>query len=146
MEPKLIYETDGQPVHFSVGAIIKNEKGEYLLIDRLKKPFGFACPAGHVDEGETPLIAIIREVEEETGLKPLVIEETEIGDCSDAPKEACSRGIVNHVWYLYNVTASGELVVKADEVKSIGWYSIDKIKTLPMESIWKYWFTKLKLI
>ena len=45
MEPKVSYIQ--VPVHYSAGAIIKNDKGQILMIDRLKQPFGFACPAGH---------------------------------------------------------------------------------------------------
>jgi len=148
MEPKLRYtiETPSKPIHFSVGGIIKNAIGEYLLIDRLKKPYGFACPAGHVDEGETSYTAIVREVEEETGLKPIKVKEIEIDECDNIPQEPCSRGVTNHIWMIYEIEAEGELIFKADEVKSIGWYSIEEIKTLPLEQVWKYWFEKLKII
>lgn len=146
MEPKLSYTEDNKPVHYSVGAIIKNDKGQYLLIDRLKQPFGFACPAGHIDEGETSLIAVIREVEEETGLKIISVERIDIINENDTPQEVCSRGVGIHNWFLFNIKAKGDLIFKADEVKSIGWYSIDEIKKLPLESVWKYWFEKLKII
>ena len=137
---------NGELTHFSVGAIIKNDKGEYLLIDRLKQPFGFACPAGHVDENEDSVIAIIREVQEETGLNIQSIKKINIDDWKDMPNEACSHGVNKHTWELYNITASGELVFKEDEVKSIGWYSVEQIKELVLESIWKYWFEKLNII
>ena len=60
---------NGKTIHLSVGAVIRNAEGKILMIDRLKTPFGFACPAGHIDEGEAPDTALIREVLEETGLK-----------------------------------------------------------------------------
>jgi ADP-ribose pyrophosphatase YjhB (NUDIX family) len=145
MEPKVRY-IDEKPIHFSVGAFIKNDKGEYLLIDRLKKPFGFACPAGHVDENEHSYAAVVREVEEETGLKVISAAEIDIDECDDVPQEICSRGVDYHVWMVYDIKAEGELIFKEDEVKSIGWYSIEQIKELPLESVWKFWFTKLKLI
>ena len=144
MEPKLRYSLEGESIHFSVGAFIKNDKGEYLLIDRLKKPFGFACPAGHIDEGEKALTAIKREVEEETGLTPIKIERIKLGGNSAPPQEMCSRGVSIHHWYLYEIQAQGELIFKADEVKSIGWYSVEQIKELPLESVWKHWFKLLK--
>jgi len=146
MEPKLTYSSSGEKIHYSVGAIVTNDEGKYLLIDRLKQPFGFACPAGHVDEGEHPVTAIMREVEEETGLIPWRIESISLEGFTDAPNEACSRGVKNHVWDLYYVRGTGELIFKADEVKSIGWYSIEQIRELPMESVWKYWFTKLNIL
>lgn len=150
MEPKIDYTAEGEKIHYSVGAIITNDKGEYLLIDRLKQPFGFACPAGHIDEGEHRLTALLREVEEETGLIPWHVEEifmdSIVSDFKVIPNEPCSRGVKNHVWYLYYVKANGELIFKADEVKSIDWYSIEQIKELPLESIWKHWLTELKII
>ncbi len=39
-----------------------------VLIERLRPPFGLALPGGHVDPGETPRQAAIREFTEETGL------------------------------------------------------------------------------
>lgn len=142
-EPKLRYTGNQQPVHYSVGAFIRNEEGMYLLIDRLKKPFGFACPAGHVDEDESDLIAILREFQEETGLKLIGIKQINLGDYCDAPQETCSRGISHHIWSLYEIEAKGDFIFKADEVKSIGWYTIEQIKELQLESIWYYWFNKL---
>lgn len=146
MEPKLRHTLDKEPVHFSVGAFIKNDKGEYLLIDRLKKPFGFACPAGHADEGEEPSTAIRREIEEETGLVPKLLLQYSTFEFTDVPQETCSRGVSQHEWSIYSCVAEGELIFKADEVKSIGWYSIEQIKELPLEKVWKYWFEKLNII
>jgi len=52
--------------HDTVGMLIEKE-GRILLIKRLNEPKkGFwAIPGGHVDPGETPEIAVIRETEEE---------------------------------------------------------------------------------
>lgn len=141
MEPKISYRQI--PVHYSAGAFIKNDKGQFLLIDRLKKPFGFACPAGHVDEGETPSEAIIREVEEETGLVVKFMLKHDTSEYTDIPQETCSRGVSIHEWSIFSVVAEGELIFKADEVKSIGWYSVEEIKELNLESAWKYWFEKI---
>jgi len=133
--------------HFSVGAIIINDSGELLMIDRLNPPFGFACPAGHIDEDEDPLIAVIREVKEETGLTIISQKELSISDYrDDAPKEPCSRGVINHIWRLYEIKVAGDFIVKHDEVKSIGWYSVDKVRLLKLELIWRYWLMKLNII
>lgn len=148
MEPKVsISQKTNKAIHFSAGAIIMNDKGEYLLIDRLKKPFGFACPAGHVDEGESAEESIIREVKEETGLN--VISVKYISDKEvylDMPQEPCSRGVDLHIWAVFNIEAEGDLIFKEDEVKSIGWYSVEQIKELHLESVWEFFFTKLNII
>lgn len=148
-EPKLVKFWD-MPTHLSVGAIIKNDKGEILMIDRLKQPFGWACPAGHIDEDEEPLDALLREVKEETGLDIVSHTEYRINystdDYTDCPQEACSRGIKFHMWFIYDVVATGDLIFKADEVKAIKWCSIEEIKTLQLESVWGYWLKKLNII
>lgn len=146
MEPAL-HSYNGVDTHISVGAVIRNSIGDILLIDRLKTPFGFACPAGHVDKGEAPETALIREVLEETGLKVTSFKEYQINysldDFSDCPQEPCSRGIDFHMWFIYEVEAEGDLIFKDDEVKSIGWYSIDEIRVLKLESVWDYWLKKI---
>lgn len=43
-------------------------RGKFVLIERLKFPFGLALPGGHIDPGEKPMQTAIREFAEETGL------------------------------------------------------------------------------
>jgi ADP-ribose pyrophosphatase YjhB (NUDIX family) len=153
-KPKLIEFPDHSnqiiPTHLSVGAIIKNNKGEILMIDRLKQPFGWACPAGHIDDGEESLEALLREVKEETGLDVISYTKFDIdhlnSDYRDCPQEPCSRNINQHLWFIYNVVAEGNLIFKSDEVKAIKWCSIDEIKELKLEKVWEYWLTKLNII
>lgn len=87
----------------SVGAIIKNEKGEYLVQYRLKEPRGLAMPAGHVDEGESVLEALRREVYEETGLEVLSAKEVYRGSFP-SPRGVCHDA---HEWWAYEVEVSG---------------------------------------
>jgi 8-oxo-dGTP pyrophosphatase MutT (NUDIX family) len=54
----------------AAGGLVKNSKGQYLLIFRHNK---WDLPKGKAHEDETPDITAIREVEEETGLKKLRI-------------------------------------------------------------------------
>ena len=142
--PKIQY-LDGEPIHYSVGALIKNKEGKYLLIDRLKEPFGFACPAGHVDEGEDYDTALVREVTEETGLIVTSIKQFGFDD-SNIPQEMCSRGVGLHIWDFYEVETSGNLIFKYDEVKSIDWYTPEQIKELHLESVWAFVFKALEII
>jgi len=133
--------SNGELLHYSAGAIIKRG-GKYLLIDRVSPPYGFAGLAGHIDEGESGDDTITREVIEESGLKVLsykLLFEEEIlwNYCRSAP---------SHKWRLYECEVEGEVIQNKEESKSIGWYSVDEMKNLNLEPIWKYWFEKLGII
>lgn len=54
------------------GGLVKNEKDEILLIFRRGK---WDMPKGKLDEGETMEQCAVREVEEETGLKNVILDE-----------------------------------------------------------------------
>ena len=140
--PKTGKSKNGQPMHYSVGALIK--KGDkYLLIDRVDPPLGLAGLAGHINEGEVPEETLLRKVREESGLTiknhSLLFEE-EVG------WNWCRAGVQSHYWYIYKCEVEGEVQNNPEASKSIGWYSADEIKKLKLEPAWKYWFKKLKLI
>lgn len=136
--PKSGTATNGEPMHYSVGAIIKQDD-RYLLIDRVKPPFGMACIAGHIDEGENVQTALTREVEEESGLTlraatPLFEEELDWN--------TCSKGITVHYWHVFQCEVDGILEHNVLETKSIGWYTLGELQQLELEPVWKYWFEK----
>lgn len=140
--PKTGKSKNGQPMHYSVGALIK--KGDkYLLIDRTIPPFGFAGPAGHIDKGESAAQSLKREVEEESGLK---VQKCKLLFEEELDWNWCSVGVRIHYWYLFECEATGKIKRNHEETKSIGLYSADEIKKLKLESVWEYWFKKLKLI
>ncbi len=56
----------------SAGGIIVNSRGEIVLAEQ-RGP-SWSLPKGHVESGETPLAAALREVEEETGLADIHYE------------------------------------------------------------------------
>jgi len=59
--------------HFTATAMIRNNKGEFLLHKHPKLGF-WLPPGGHIEENEEPQDAVIREVLEETGLACRVID------------------------------------------------------------------------
>lgn len=52
----------------SVGAVIINATGQVLALERTDHPGAWQFPQGGIDDGEEPVAAVYREVEEETGI------------------------------------------------------------------------------
>ncbi len=139
---KIGVASDGREMHYSAGVVLEC-KGKYLLLDRINPPPGFAGPAGHIDEGEEPRVAALRELYEETGvrltdLKPLYEEELLWNYCRSAGA---------HYWYLFSASVDSEdFKIEKDESKTGGWYTSVEMKELNLEQVWRYWFEKLKIL
>lgn len=90
-------------------AIIFNDAGQLLMIERYKDgEHYFALPGGHVDPGETPAEAVIREVLEETGM--MVTVEMLLYTSVDAFQNDQSLFLCNYL--------GGEPVLQADSVEA----------------------------
>lgn len=150
--------------HKSVGMLVwKN--GELLLIERKKPPFGFAPPAGHLDEdGDNFKSAAERELREEVGLNAENIELVMEG----RKENPCRREDGSwHYWKIYEIDAGGEIKRSEDETKQAGFYGKDKISLLALrtekylqgkinqeeweknpgiEPVWYEWFKELKIV
>ena len=64
-EPK--EKNSPKKMHFSGRAIIRNSKGEYLLVRETDEK-GWMFPGGAVEKGETVVEGVVREVLEEAGI------------------------------------------------------------------------------
>jgi 8-oxo-dGTP pyrophosphatase MutT (NUDIX family) len=82
----------------AAGGIVKNERGEILMIHRRGY---WDLPKGKIDAGEQPEEAAVREVEEETGLNNI--------------KLGAYIGATYHTYYMYNMYA----------IKKTYWYSME---------------------
>lgn len=135
-----------------------------LLIERLRPPFGFAPPAGHVDDHGSFEMAAKNELKEETGLTLKKFELLVEG----RKNNPCRR--INgswHQWKIYRVAASGQLRRSRDEAKQIGWFSRDEMSAMlartqeylrhqideaewkrspGLEPVWYEWFTELGIL
>jgi 8-oxo-dGTP pyrophosphatase MutT (NUDIX family) len=54
------------PVHGSTSLLVRN--GHVLAVSRPGRPHDLGLPGGHVEMGEAPITAAIRETKEETGI------------------------------------------------------------------------------
>lgn len=110
----------------SVGIIAK--KGDsILLLERKKFPYGFAAPAGHVDDHGSFEDAAREELSEETGLEAtnlkLLFEERKDNKCR-------REGGDWHLWKVYEAEAVGEFKDNKDETKQVGWYTKEELNSL----------------
>lgn len=139
---KIGKSSDGKEMHYSVGVIVEHN-GKYLLLDRVNPPYGFASPAGHMDEGEKPQDAAAREVREETGIE---LENLDFLHEEEVSWNYCKSVDVPHHWYVYKAKVPSENFVQNEESKSMAWYTKEEIAKLNLEPVWKHWFEKFKII
>lgn len=67
---------NNQPVECRAGGVIYRKTGdnlEYLLVTSNSNKNRWIFPAGHIEEGEEPAVAALREVVEEAGIEACII-------------------------------------------------------------------------
>lgn len=125
--PKLVYWIDEDTKelwHESVGAFIFNSLDQILLFERTIFPYFYTVPAGHLERGESPDMAIMREISEEVGLNPSRVE---LFDTSNIWGNQCSRGADIHKWNLFVAKIPNEvLVIVNEEGNKPVWLSLDE--------------------
>ncbi len=125
---KVEFMPDGEPKHFSVGALVR-DGDSFLIIKRRVWPFLHGLVAGHVDVGETREQAFIREVGEELGVMPREVhvvahEPHLVGD-------KCRKGADVHAWTLFGCEVNNEAIVNnSDEAERVFWVSPDEAAAL----------------
>ena len=106
------------------GLDLDAEDLKILLIQRRGKPFAgmWALPGGFVDMGETLEQSAKRELQEETGISRLYLEQLyTFGDPGRDP-----RGRTITVAYYALVKLSDHPPVAADDAKAVDWFSVSK--------------------
>lgn len=78
-----VYIKDSKRTHY-VDIILQNEDGQILFLVRNKndefEPGKYCLPGGHLEIGETAVAGVVRECEEETGIKIPISDVISIGD------------------------------------------------------------------
>jgi len=125
------YEEESETVHRSVGVIVTYEK-EVLLLDRRKYPTKHSIPAGHLEKGEQPGKAAVRELEEETGIDSFSKEEIS-KVFRGKIKDPCRRGSDFHDWSLYKLRLDSEPnLTSNDEAKSLVWKQKSQLEDIDL--------------
>ncbi|MCX6450552.1 MAG: NUDIX hydrolase [Actinobacteria bacterium] len=97
---------------------IKDQKRERLL---------WSLPKGHIEEGETPEQAAIREVQEETGIESEIARALGVIDFWFMAGGKRIHKTVHH--YLFK-EVGGHLQPQVTEVDDVGWFPLEEIVNL----------------
>lgn len=121
----------------SVGILIVNDHGQFLMFDRNTAPAGVAPSAGHVfDDHDSYEKAARAEVSEELGLTVETLELMPAGGWRNnrCRREPGQRGI-GHQWQIFRATVSGELNASQRETRNVRWLTADDLQALADRTI-----------
>lgn len=122
-----------QPI-LAVGAVIENDAGQVLLVQRGRPPRQdeWSIPGGKVEWGEPVQRALIREVDEETGLK---IEMVGLIDIVDSfIRNDAGNLTYHHVLLDYAARALSGQPRAGDDVREVKWVARESLDDYPMWS------------
>lgn len=105
-------------------AIIKNEDNEILLLRRSKHDGWFTLPGGTVEDGETVIQALEREITEETGLKLKATNPVWVWQSNHIGKELL--GIVFNIAEIVQKNTQIKLTAEHDKYKWIKYSDLIK--------------------
>ncbi|MEI8149132.1 MAG: NUDIX hydrolase [Actinomycetes bacterium] len=118
----------------SAGGLVIDETGtKGLLIgrrdlkDASRERLLWSLPKGHIEAGETPEMAAIREVHEETGIESEIARELGVIDFWFMASGKRIHKTVHH--YLFR-KVGGTLAPQITEVDDVGWFPLEEIVNL----------------
>jgi len=102
-----------------------------LLIQRANPPFEgmWAFPGGFVDVNETLEHAAIRELEEETGIIGVVLEQFYVFDAINRDPRHRTISVV----YTGNVLSRNIYFKANDDARNVRWFNVNEISTLAFD-------------
>jgi putative (di)nucleoside polyphosphate hydrolase len=115
-----------------VGAIIVDDHGLVLAIERKDNHGAWQCPQGGIEDGETPLVAVLREISEETGIASDDLERiaeypTPLAYLLPPEAQSLKTGLGQvQFWFLFKCRDSGALSL-GKEARGSSWRPFDEI-------------------
>lgn len=120
----------------SVGAIIRDEEGALLMVERGWYPTGIAPVAGHVlDAHQDAAAALAAEVAEEVGLTVTSHRVLWQGWLPNLCASPPAQPIPGHHWTLVEATATGTLAPADDETRGAAWYPQAEVRALAARTL-----------
>jgi N utilization substance protein B len=116
MEEKIDRET-------SVGGVVYLPQADQYKIAMILNAYGkWALPKGHIEQAEDQTTAVLREVEEETGLKNLEVQDY-LGQSEFKIKSPQATTVLKTVHFYLIKSQDDKIVVpQADELKDVQWF------------------------
>jgi 8-oxo-dGTP pyrophosphatase MutT (NUDIX family) len=134
IDPGIVWWIDkhsGEYWHESVGTVVTDGHGRMLLFRRTIFPFADTIPAGHLDTGEQPRMAAVRELKEEAGIEVPEVHLVLITE--EDVNEPCRRGSDHHRWHLYRTTVNPNVELKQnDEGQELRWVDFEQVDKLKL--------------
>lgn len=119
-------------LHNEVACFVINDNKEILLEKRSPNkrysPNKYGLCAGHVMVGESLKTALVREIEEEIGIKVNEEDLTPIGE-----KEYTHKETNSHITYFYYIKinlSESDFTIQEEELTEVKWFKIEDIKKL----------------
>ncbi len=128
-QPGLIWENfiSGFKIIRAAGGLIKNNSNQYLFIFRRGK---WDLPKGKIDKGETIEEAAIREIQEETGLKKVAIQNN-LTTTYHIYRLKGKLVLKETFWFLVQNLVNEPLIPQAEEdIEKAAWLSKNEIETV----------------
>ena len=108
----------------AAGGLVKNQKGEYLLIFRRGK---WDLPKGKVDKGENYQQAALREVAEETGLKSISISKPLISTYHTYPHKG-ELALKKTYWFSMDFSGDEAPIPETEEdIEEARWFNVSEL-------------------
>jgi len=109
----------------------QNNEWHVLLIQRKNEPFQncWALPGGFLDENESPAIAVARELEEETTLTNIELQE--LGFFGEPKRDPRAHTVSLVYWSI--VDANTLTPTAADDAKDIKWQPLAELPQLAFD-------------
>ena len=124
----------------AAGGVVRNKNGEILFIHRIGR---WDLPKGKIEKGESLEQAALREIEEETGLKELILEEF-INNTFHLYTERNGEKILKTTyWFRMNYVGNKTPTPQPEEgITAVSWKNKDEI----MNEVFPKTFNNIKLI